>query len=149
MTQPRKQQVCLNSTPYYHCICRCVRRAFLCGEDKTTGQNFDHLKQWLVDKITLLSTVFAIELCAYSIMSNHYHLVLKVNKDLVSQWDDKDVALRWMQLFKGHVLVDRWLSDTVTTQAETNKALSLITLWRARLYDLGWYMRCINESIAV
>ncbi len=62
MTQPRKQQVCLNSTPYYHCICRCVRRVFLCGEDKVTGQNFDHRKQWLVDKITLLSSVFAIEL---------------------------------------------------------------------------------------
>ena len=101
MTQPRKQQVCLSSTPYYHCICRCVRRAFLCGDDKVTGQNFDHRKQWLVDKITLLSTIFAIELCAYSIMSNHYHLVLKVNKNLVSQWDDKEVALRWMQLFYG------------------------------------------------
>jgi REP element-mobilizing transposase RayT len=149
MTQPRKQQVCLDATPYYHCICRCVRRAFLCGEDKSTGQNFDHRKQWLVDKITLLSTIFAIELCAYSIMSNHYHLVLKVNKDLVSQWGDKGVALRWMQLFKGHVLVDRWLSDIKTTQAETDKALELIAMWRERLYDLGWYMRCLNESIAV
>jgi REP element-mobilizing transposase RayT len=149
MTQPRKQQVCLDSTPYYHCICRCVRRAFLCGEDKVTGQNFDHRKQWLVDKITMLSSVFAIELCAYSIMSNHYHLVLKVNKDLVSQWDDKEVALRWMQLFKGHVLVDRWLSDIKITHAETDKALKFIAKWRERLYDLGWYMRCLNESIAV
>lgn len=149
MTSPRKQQVCLDSTPYYHCICRCVRRAFLCGDDKSTGQNFDHRKQWLMDKITHLSTIFAIELCAYSIMSNHYHLVLKVNKDLVSQWDDKEVALRWMQLFKGHVLVERWLSDIETTQAETDKALEFIAIWRERLYDLGWYMRCLNESIAV
>jgi REP element-mobilizing transposase RayT len=149
MTQPRKQQVCLDSTPYYHCICRCVRRAFLCGEDKVSGQNFDHRKQWLVDKITMLSSVFSIELCAYSIMSNHYHLVLKVNKDLVSQWDDKEVALRWMQLFKGHVLVDRWLSDIKITHAETDKALEFIAKWRERLYDLGWYMRCLNESIAV
>jgi len=149
MTQPRKQQVCLDATPYYHCICRCVRRAFLCGDDKITGQNFDHRKQWLVDKITRLSTIFAIEICAYSIMSNHYHLVLKVNKNLVSKWDDKEVALRWMQLFKGHVLVDRWLSDIKTTQAETDKALEFIAIWRERLYDLGWYMRCLNESIAV
>ena len=149
MTQPRKQQVCRDSTPYYHCICRCVRRAFLCGDDKATGQNFDHRKQWLVDKITQLSTIFAIELCAYSIMSNHYHLVLKVNKNIVSQWDDKEVSLRWMQLFKGHVLVDRWLSDIKTTQVETDKALEFISIWRERLYDLGWYMRCLNESIAV
>jgi REP element-mobilizing transposase RayT len=149
MTSPRKQQVCLDSTPYYHCICRCVRRAFLCGDDQSSGQNFDHRKQWLVDKITVLSAIFAIELCAYSIMSNHYHLVLRVNKSQAQTWSDEEVALRWKQLFKGHILVDRWLSDTVTTQAEKDKALEFIALWRERLYNLGWYMRCLNESIAV
>ncbi|MBL0711324.1 MAG: transposase [Colwellia sp.] len=75
--------------------------------------------------------------------------MLKVNKDLMSQWDDKEVVLRWMQLFKGNVLVDRWLSDIKTTQAEKDKALEFISIWRERLYDLGWYMRCLNESIAV
>jgi REP element-mobilizing transposase RayT len=149
MTRPRKQQVCLDSTPYYHCICRCVRRAFLCGDDKSSGQNFDHRKQWLVDKITDLSAIFSIELCAYAIMSNHYHLVLRVNKSQAKTWSDQEVALRWKQLFKGHILVDRWLSNTVTTQAEKEKSLDFIALWRERLYDLGWYMRCLNESIAV
>jgi REP element-mobilizing transposase RayT len=149
MTTPRKQQVCLDSTPYYHCICRCVRRAYLCGDDKSSGQNFDHRKQWLVDKITDLSAIFSIELCAYAIMSNHYHLVLRVNKSQAQTWSDEEVALRWKQLFKGHILVDRWLSDTVTTQAEKDKALEFIALWRERLYNLGWYMRCLNESIAV
>jgi REP element-mobilizing transposase RayT len=149
MTSPRKQQVCLDSTPYYHCICRCVRRAFLCGDDKNSGQNFDHRKQWLVDKITDLSAIFSIELCAYAIMSNHYHLVLRVNKSQAKKWSDQEVALRWKQLFKGHILVDRWLSNTVTTQAEKEKSLEFIALWRERLYDLGWYMRCLNESIAV
>jgi hypothetical protein len=109
-------------------VFRCVRRAFLCGEDKVTGQKFDHRKQWLVDKVTHSSAIFAIELCAYSIISNHYHLVLKVNKALVSQWDDKEVALHWMQLFKGYVLVDRWLSDIETTQAETDKGACFILL---------------------
>jgi REP element-mobilizing transposase RayT len=149
MTQPRKQQVCLEATPYYHCICRCVRRAFLCGDDKVTGQNFDHRKQWLVDKVTLLSSVFAIEICAYSIMSNHYHLVLKVDKVTAEQWSDKEVALRWMQLFNGNILVNRWLKEPNITQAETDKALEVVKEWRNRLYDLGWYMRCLNESIAV
>jgi len=95
----------------------------LCGDDKFTGQNFDHRKQWLVDKITLLSSVFAIDLCAYSIMSNHYHLVLKVDNVAALQWSDKDVGQRWMQLFKGNVLVNRWLNEPKTTQAEADKAL--------------------------
>jgi len=136
MTQPRKQQVCLEATPYYHCICRCVRRAFLCGDDSVTGQNFDHRKQWLVDKITELSSVFAIELCAYAIMSNHYHLVLKVDKQKAQHWSDETVVQHWMQLFKGNGLVLRWLNAVEggkpVTEAEKNKVLEFVALWRER-----------------
>ncbi|WP_281560124.1 transposase [Thalassomonas sp. RHCl1] len=149
MTRARKEQVFLNETPYYHCICRCVRRAFLCGEDNTTGQNFNHRKQWLVEKITQLASVFAIDICAYAIMSNHYHLVLRVNQHQAKQWTNREVALRWMKLFKGHPLVNSYLSDTQTTQAEKDKALELIATWRNRLFELGWFMRCLNEHIAV
>ena len=149
MTRARKEQVCLDETPYYHCICRCVRRAFLCGEDNVSGQNFDHRKQWLVDKIHQLAEVFTIDVCAYAVMSNHYHLVLKVDECKATGLTDKDVAQCWKQLFNGHVLVNRWLSDEKVTAAETNKALEIVQTWRCRLYDLGWFMRCLNESIAV
>lgn len=149
MTRARKEQVCLDETPYYHCICRCVRRAFLCGDDKFSGQNFDHRRQWLIDKIHQLSSIFAIDICAYAVMSNHYHLVLHVDKAKALQWSDEEVVLRWKQLFNGHVMVDRWLTKADITQSEKEKTLELIQVWRARLYDLGWYMRCINESIAV
>ena len=48
MTIPRRRQIRLSETPYYHCIGRCARRAFLCGEDRYSGKFFDHRKQWLV-----------------------------------------------------------------------------------------------------
>ncbi len=82
-------------------------------------------------------------------MSNHYHLVLKVDKEKAGRLSDYDVALRWKKLFHGHIMVDRWLADKATTQSEKDKALEIVQVWRVRLYDLGWYMRCLNESIAI
>ncbi len=51
MTKARQEQVSLEDTPYYHCVVRCVRRAFLCGDDYVTGKNYDHRKKWMVDKL--------------------------------------------------------------------------------------------------
>ena len=76
MTLPREHQIALESTRYYHCISRCVRRAFLCGVDPISGQDLGHRKQWFVEYIRFLASVFSIRVCAYAIMSNHYHLVL-------------------------------------------------------------------------
>lgn len=78
MTQPRSAIVSLEATPYYHCIARCVRRAFLCGDDHYSGKNFDHRKPWFTERLKLLAQVFSIDIAAYAIMSNHYHLVLHV-----------------------------------------------------------------------
>ncbi|WP_252734118.1 transposase [Pseudoalteromonas sp. C2R02] len=76
MTRGRRNLIDLSATSYYHVIARCVRHGFLCGDDKYSGQNFDHRRTWLKDRITHLSEIFSIKICAYAIMSNHYHLVL-------------------------------------------------------------------------
>lgn len=148
MTQARSTQVSLQDTEYYHCISRCVRRAFLCGEDKYSGQNFEHRRVWLIERIRLLSQVFAIDVCAYAIMSNHYHLVLHVNTASAESWSDEEVAQRWTTLYKAPLLVSRWLGGELKSKAEINKTLELIDEWRERLQDISWFMRNLNEFVA-
>jgi len=147
MTRARYQQVSLGDTPYYHCICRCVRRAFLCGKDHYSGQDYEHRRQWVVDRLASLVDIFAIDLCAYAVMSNHYHVVLKVDRVRADNWTQREVAEHWMMLFTGPLLVQRWLRDE-TGDAETLKAMEIVEEWRTRLYDLGWFMRCLNEHLA-
>jgi len=148
MPKPRYRQVCIATTPYYHCVSRCVRRAFLCGSDPVTGFDFEHRRQWIVDRIKLLCSVFAIDLCAYAIMSNHYHIVVKINAGAVSQWSDEEVALRWLQLFPGNRLMHQYLLNADLTRDEHKGAEALFSIWRERLSNLSWFMRCVNEPIA-
>lgn len=148
MPKPRKSQVSLVDTPYYHCVSRCVRRAFLCGKDPLTGFDFSHRRGWIVERMRTLSDIFAIDVCAYSVMSNHFHIVLHVNRAQTLQWSDREVAQQWLTLFAGPPLVHRWLAESHLEQAEREHVCVYIETWRQRLCDLSWFMRCLNEHIA-
>jgi hypothetical protein len=80
MTYARKAQISLKDTPYYHVIGRCVRRAWLWGFDQYAGKDYSHRKTWVTDRLRELDHVFAIQTCAYAVMSNHYHLVVHVDQ---------------------------------------------------------------------
>ena len=151
MPQPRKSLISLSATSYYHCVSRCVRRAYLCGRDKFTGQSYEHRRQWVEDRLLLLGTLFAIDICAYAVMSNHTHVVLCVDKEAAESWSTEEVVQRWLRLHKGTLLAQRYLNP------EERKAMSVYELetvehtasiYRERLYDISWFMRLLNEFIA-
>jgi REP element-mobilizing transposase RayT len=148
MTQSRATQVSLVDTPYYHCISRCVRRAFLCGKDKFSGKSFEHRRQWMVERLQFLTSIFTIDTCAYAIMSNHYHLVLHVNELENSELTDEEVCLRWSRLYSMPTLVSRWQAGTGLSEGELLMVKTVINKWRERLMDISWLMRSINEFIA-
>ncbi len=148
MAIPRKSQIDLSVTPYYHCVNRCVRRAFLCGEDHHTGQSYEHRRGWIADKIKVLANTFAIDVAAYAVMSNHYHIVLRVDQDLAESWNPLEVIEKWTTFFSQPVIISRFLKGECQTSAEVKVVDEIVEKWRLRLMDISWFMRILNESIA-
>ena len=149
MPKPRKTLIAVESTPYYHCVARCVRRAFLCGVDTLTGQNYEHRRAWLEDRLLELPKVFAIDIAAYAIMSNHYHVILHINTDRAKSWSDYEVVERWHQLFNGTVLSQKYLkNEGDLSKVEMLVFQETINEWRSRLLDISWFMRILNEAVA-
>jgi putative transposase len=148
MTISRKKQICLEETPYYHCVSRCVRRAFLCGEDKFSGKSYEHRRDWVADQLKQLTQVFAIDICAYAVMHNHTHIVVKVDQQRALAWDKNEVIDRWTTLYKPTPIVARYLAGIKLSKAEQAVVNQEIKKWRHRLYDISWFMRNLNETIA-
>ncbi len=148
MTRPRKALISFADTPYYHITSRCVRRAFLCGIDHYSGRNYEHRRQWVVDRIRLLSSLFAIDVCAYAVMSNHYHLVLKLGPGQLDDLDDEQIIKRWCALFKGPLLVQRYRSGEPLSAPEISTIKDIVKVWRGKLASISWFMRCLNQPIA-
>jgi REP element-mobilizing transposase RayT len=147
MTYPRESLICLQATPYYHVVSRCVRRSWLWGVDEYAGKDYSHRKDWVLERLRELSSVFAIDICAYAVLSNHYHLVLHVDAARVRAWSKEEIVGRWCRLFHRPVLIEQW-QQRGCPEAVRAAAEEIIADWRQRLFDVSWYMRCLNEHLA-
>lgn len=149
MTKPRSSLVSLEDTPWYHVVSRCVRRAFLCGSDSVTGRDFEHRRQWIVDRIKFLSSVFAIDVAGYAVMSNHYHVVMHIDRERALGWSVKEVIKRWSQVSSVPMLAARYVSSQDELgDAEVRRVEELALEYRERLYNLSWFMKSLNEYVA-
>ena len=128
MTLPRRRLIDPEQTPFCHCVSRCVRRAFLCGKDDFTGKSFEHRRGWIEQRLHDLAQIFAIDLCAYAVMSNHYHVVLRIDSALLEGLSDAEVVERWSNLHSVPETFDV-ISDTERT--------ALLAVWRERLGRAG------------
>ena len=148
MTTPRRLLVDPVNACDYHLVSRCVQQAFLFGRDPATGRDNSHRKQWLVDRLKLLACCFAVEIYAYCIMSNHFHLIARYDPLACWGWSDEEVARRWVDAFpptkKGKVLEER--------KPEARELLlgSPKRLLRARrtLGSLSDFMKHLKQPIA-
>ena len=142
MTQARSLLVPANAHGIYHCISRCVRRAWLCGRDPLSGADHEHRRQWVEDRLAQLAGVYAVSVWAYAVMSNHLHVVVEMLADTAIDWTAEAVAERW-----------RGLYPPEAGQYEVAKAMIVgndarLGVLRSRLCNLSWFMKSLSEPIA-
>jgi len=148
MTTARSLLVDPESPGFFHCISRCVRRAWLCGMDPYNGKSYEHRRDWVEQRLLELADIFAIGLYAYAVMSNHVHVVVRIDPGAAAAWSDEEVAERWVRLFPATT------DGEVDSQACRLKEQTLlgnserVAVCRQRLGSLSWFMRSLNEPIA-
>ena len=133
----------------FHCVNRCVRRTFLCGEDPKTGRDFTHRKEWIRERLEVLAGIFGIDVLGFAVMSNHLHVIVRTRPDVVKTWSDDEVALRWWRLFPQRR--DQDGSPAEPTEFELNAIrndTAGLKERRKRLSSVSWFMKCLAEPIA-
>ena len=111
------------------------------GETFRTGETGSE------SRIFELSEVFAIDVCAYAVMSNHCHLVLSVDQSgrwvgMIARWPALD------EIVRRHALVRSFAAGEKLSEAQLAAVDLKIDEYRKRLFDISWFMRCLNEPIA-
>jgi len=149
MTIARRLIVDRTVSSLYHCVNRCVRRAFLCGDDH------DYRKDWIRDRLRELADAFAIDVAAYAILSNHLHVVVRTDPERAVAWTDLEVVERWSRLFPASVRTWAAKASRSPDPPDDDGAIGIVAadrdrvrLLRDRLADLSWFMKCLKEPIA-
>ena len=142
MTLARNLLVDLQLTRYYHCISRCVRRAFLCGE------GYEHRKQWIEQRLELLAGNFAVSVCGFAIMDNHLHVLARLDPEVAKPWSDEEVVRRWIAVYPPKTLKGEAIEINPAWIDHQLKDTKRVAAMRERLSSLGWFMKALKEPLA-
>ncbi|TWU38970.1 hypothetical protein Q31b_40480 [Novipirellula aureliae] len=133
-----------------HLYNRTCRRCFLMGYDQVSGKNFDYRKVWIEEYLKQFAQAFGIDLLAFSILSNHFHVILRSRPDVVATWDDEEVARRWLMLCPHR----RKSGGSPLPPSEPElKSIAGCPIKcqeiRGRLSSFSWWMRLLCQRVAM
>ena len=120
----------------------------MCGVDPYNGKSYEHRREWVEGRLLELAEIFAVGLYAYAVMSNHVHVVVRIDPGTTAAWTSEEVATRWVRLFPATIngevdaLACRTKEQNLLGNAER------LEICRQRLGSLAWFMRGLNEPIA-
>ena len=144
MTMARAHLVDPAVTRWYHCITRCVRRAFLLGESDGTGSR----KDWIERRLQELAEIFAVAVGGFSVMDNHLHVLVRLDPDTAKDWSDEEVVRRWGRLFPPRDKARQPLPVSQTWVEWRLKDARWVATARTRLQSLSWFMKCLKEPLS-
>jgi hypothetical protein len=142
VTMPRAHLVDPSVTRWYHCITRCVRRAFLLSEGPVNRQ------EWIELRLEELASIFAVAVGGFSIMDNHLHVLVRLDPDVATGWTDDEVVRRWGLLFPPRDKSRQPLPVTKAWVEWRLKDIAWVATARSRLQSLSWFMKCLKEPLA-
>ncbi len=148
MTTARAKLVDSTTPLYYHLVSRCVRESWLCGVDTRTGKDYSHRKAWLVKRIKQLAQYYAVEVMAYTVMSNHFHLVVYYDPLACLTWSDEEVIRRWTQ---AHPIMRNGTPDATANAVRSSMLLAQperVQRLREHLGSLSTFMQHLKQPIA-
>jgi hypothetical protein len=142
MTTARRELVDVTITRWYHCISRCVRLAFLMGDGA------EDRKQWIEDRLELLTRHFSIAVGGFAVLDNHLHVVCRLDPEDSLKWSPEEVVRRWFAIYPPPKLAvddEKALKKCVDLQVKDKPRVEEL---RKRLADLGWFMKSLKEPMA-
>ncbi len=133
----------------YHCWNRCVRRAFLCGRDPVTGQDFSHRRDWVLVREEQLASLFTIDIEFRAELSNHLHLVLRSLPRVARRLPPREVVRRWLTITKIAKCFGDELPEPDPKRVEKlARDKQLVRKLRRKLSSISWFMGILSENIA-
>ena len=148
MTIARSRLLDASVSRWYHCISRCVRRAFLFGEggESSTGDR----KEWIECRLRELAEIFAVSVGGFSVMDNHLHLLVRLDSVVGDGWSAEDVVRRWFVLYPPRGTDRKALSGEMLEKLRAQRLSdeAWIAKTRERLKSLSWFMKCLKEPLS-
>ena len=139
MAIARSQLIDTTVARWYHCISRCVRRAFLLGEGPHDR------KGWIENRLEELAQIFAIAVGGFSVMDNHLHVLLRLDQEVADGWSDEEVVRRWGRLFPPRDKSRQALAVTNNWVEWRLKDSQWVATARQRLQSISWFMKGLKE----
>lgn len=151
MTTARKEIVDLEISRWYHCISRCVRGASLMQDspdDSPPDLPLQDRKQWIEDRLEVLTGLFSVAVAGFAILDNHLHVLCRLDPHVADGWTAEEVLRRWVTLYppanmdlENEPVVTAWIK-------RESSNLNRVETLRERLKSLSWFMKALKEPLS-